>query len=862
MQLIERENYLSLLDDIINNVEEGEGHSVFISGESGIGKTSLLRAFTKKTRKHYNVYEGICDALFTPRPLAPLYDIAWQIRHDLMHDAIDMDDRAGLFAAFFQELKKQEDTSILIFEDIHWADEATLDFIKFLARRISQLNCMFILTYRDNEIRDNHPLINVLGQLPPDSFSRIELSPLSEEAVHILAKQKGYDGDKLFNLSGGNPFYVNEILASYHDGVPATIRDGILSAYNRTAEKTRQVWDLLSVIPGRFEIRYLEKFDPCYLEAIDNCLVYQILIQQEGQIYFKHELFRRAIENGLSPLRRISLNKTILDLFLPAFEENHEIERIIHHAKNANEYDLVVKYAPIAARQAAAVGAHLQAAKLLLTAIEYYQGTDSDTLIELYEAYSFECYVTNKISESIVFTEKALKEIERGHDPERTANGLRVLSHLWWLHGNRNMALTYAQEAIQTVAALASSAVKAMVYSNMSQLMMLCDDPVQSLQWGHKAIVVAEEVHDQQSLSHALNNVGTVHMNMPATKQKGLEQLRRSLDIALKNCFGEHAARAYINIAASAVKLKDFALVKTTLDTALHYAEEKGLELWIPIMNLLRSRMYLDTAHWKEAKELADQLIRNACQGVIHATMISAVADLRTGQGDPLPMLLKAKKLAFEMKEKQIVLPILTALLEYEWLTGSSVLKNDDVEYISNSIDTSVYYFDHIELAYWMMKARSEHIKVENVHEAFDVTSVVKARKAATYWHKAGSYYMHALTLFDASDDDKKKALLLMQEIGADAVFEKLKQEMRSSGIKGIPRGLRKTTRSNTALLTGREMEVLLLLKDGLQNKEIAGKLFISAKTVDHHISSILFKLDVNSRVKAVGEAVRLEILK
>jgi len=82
------------------------------------------------------------------------------------------------------------------------------------------------------------------------------------------------------------------------------------------------------------------------------------------------------------------------------------------------------------------------------------------------------------------------------------------------------------------------------------------------------------------------------------------------------------------------------------------------------------------------------------------------------------------------------------------------------------------------------------------------------------------------------------------------------------SGIKSIPRGVRKTTQSNPAFLTGRELDVLQLLKADLQSKEIAAQLFISTKTVDHHISSILFKLDVKSRTKAVTEAVRQEILK
>ena len=116
--------------------------------------------------------------------------------------------------------------------------------------------------------------------------------------------------------------------------------------------------------------------------------------------------------------------------------------------------------------------------------------------------------------------------------------------------------------------------------------------------------------------------------------------------------------------------------------------------------------------------------------------------------------------------------------------------------------------------------------------------------------------------MFDGTEDDKRKALLIIQQLGADAIYEKLKMEMRSSGIKKIPRGLRGSTKANPAQLTNRELDVLQLLKRGIQNREIAEALFISPKTVDHHISSILFKLDVNSRSKAVTEAARLGIVK
>src|SRR5947208_288017 len=122
--------------------------------------------------------------------------------------------------------------------------------------------------------------------------------------------------------------------------------------------------------------------------------------------------------------------------------------------------------------------------------------------------------------------------------------------------------------------------------------------------------------------------------------------------------------------------------------------------------------------------------------------------------------------------------------------------------------------------------------------------------------------YQQAICLSEGDEENKKNALLIFQQLGANMVYEKIKMEMRSSGIKKIPRGIRESTKINPAQLTNRELDVLQLLKNGTHNKEIAETLFISPKTVDHHISSILFKLDVSSRGKAVAEAARLGILK
>jgi DNA-binding CsgD family transcriptional regulator len=866
MELIERAGFLASLQSKLKDIAEGEGHCILVSGEAGIGKTSLLRAFCKEQKDQARIYLGTCDALFTPRPLAPLYDILWQIRGNSWNNTGgSREDRAELFNRFFHEIGSQDNPAVIIFEDIHWADEATMDFIKFLARRITRLHCLFILTYRDDEIHSRHPLRNVLGQLSPDSFTRLQLTTLSRPAVERLAEEKGYSGENVYSISGGNPFYVNEILASYSPGIPDNIKDSILSVYHRQDEKTKNIWNILAVLPTGFEIDYLEKMQPDYATALENCLDAKIVLLREGRLSFKHELYRRTIEASLSPLLRVALNKKILGLFRGNFEQNGETERIIHHAKAANEYDLVVCYAPQAAVVAACVGAHIEASKLYFTAIEYYQGKDQDVLVRLYESYAYECYLTNRVKEAIIYQGKALNIWKEKKGIEKLGNAMWFLSRLWWFDGNRKQAESYGLQAIEVLSSQPSSRAKAMAFSNMSQLKMLSEQIVECIHWGENAIVIARELGDDEILSHALNNVGAVQMRVPAYKQKGIQLLRQSLDLALKHSYHEHAARAYTNLGSGSVKIKDYAFGRQVLQEGIQYCEERELDSWRTYMLSCKARLLLETGHWKEAEEIASDLLKKEDQSPIATMGVLAVVGtikMRKGEEDALPLLLKAKAMAFEAMELQRILPALAALLEYEWLNGKVHIEMEAVEYAIGLIGQTGGAYSDNEFDFWLLKTRNQKLPLRDIDEGYRVDSPKTARNAAHLWAKLGCPYEQAIALFEGDEDDKKKALSIVHQLGASAVYEKMKLEMRSSGIKSIPRGLRRTTLANPALLTDRELGVLELLKEGLQNKEIGSRLFISAKTVDHHISSVLFKLDVNSRIKAVQEALRLGIIK
>jgi DNA-binding CsgD family transcriptional regulator len=278
-----------------------------------------------------------------------------------------------------------------------------------------------------------------------------------------------------------------------------------------------------------------------------------------------------------------------------------------------------------------------------------------------------------------------------------------------------------------------------------------------------------------------------------------------------------------------------------------------------------KATLNLETGNWKEAYGIADKLLKNETQpAVVKIGALAVVATIKMRRGDPdaLPLLLEAKAKAFETMELQRIIPVLVALLEYEWITGKNFIEKDALDSIISMVGQRGIIYENNEFAFWLLKARKQGVVLREYYEGYQVNNQTMALKAADLWAQLGCPYEQALALFEASETDKRKAIRIVHELGANAIYEKMKQEMRTSGIKSIPRGIRKTTQSHSAFLTPREMDVLRLLKEGMQNKEIAARLFISAKTVDHHISAILFKLDIDSRIKAVSEAVRREIIK
>ena len=356
MHLLERDHELATLDALLGETTTGQGRITLISGEAGIGKTALVERFVAQAQEQSQApvrsLWAACEALFTPRPLGPFYDIARQTASPLRALLDSNAHRAALFAAVLDDLTSAP--TVLVIEDIHWADEATLDLIKYLSRRISRTPTLLILTYRDEELSRDHPLRLLLGDLPSRDVTRLPLFPLSEAAVAALAQQAHRPTEQLYAATAGNPFFVVEALAGDDPGVPTSVSDAVLARVARRSPEAQRLLEIVAVSPGRIERWVVAALGVGDAAALDECLAAQMLRLDGQTIAFRHELARQAVEGALSPARRQALHADILHALLRRDVGPPSLARLVHHAAQAEDAALVLWFAPEAARQAAA----------------------------------------------------------------------------------------------------------------------------------------------------------------------------------------------------------------------------------------------------------------------------------------------------------------------------------------------------------------------------------------------------------------------------------------------------------------------------------------------------------------------------
>jgi DNA-binding CsgD family transcriptional regulator len=860
-ELLERSRQFAALGESLGAVLGGSrGRLVLVGGEAGVGKTALVSRFCEERGWSPRILWSDCDALFTPRPLGPLLDVAKVIGGEL-EELVESGARPHeVAAALMRELRTRAPT-IVVIEDLHWADEATLDVVKLLARRLDGVHALILASYRDEELERTHPLRLVLGELSGSpAVDRLKIEPLSPAAVATLAEPHGVNPDELYRKTEGNPFFVTEVLAGSEGEIPDTVRDAVLARAARLSSGASSLLEAAAIVPPPVELWLLETLAADAFDQLDECLTSGMLTAAPASVAFRHELARLAVEQSITPNRKVDLHRKALAALADSSARVPELARLAHHAEAAGDRDAVLEFAPKAAAQAASRGAHLEAAAQYARALRFAEEQPLEARAELLKLRAFECYMTDQADEAAEAQKGAVECYRQLGDPRREGDALRGLSALLWCPGRVAEAVQFGQEAVALLERLPPGHELALAYSTALRLCTLAEDDEGALVWGARAIELAQRLDNTEVLSHAQISIGA--LEFLAGAPGGREKLERSLELAHQAELHEHVGHAYQLLVRVALHHRSYALVNRYLEAGLEQCNEHGFDLMRLYLLVYRARAELDQGRWSEAVDSAALVIRERCISTTPRTLALVVLGLvRARRGDPehRPPLDEALALAEPTGELPRIAPVAAARAEVAWLEGE---QEAVAEVTQAALDFAVRRrapWVVGELACWRWRAGIREEVAAEMAEPYALEMQGEWARATALWTEIGCPYEAALALAGADDDDALRgALADLQRLGARPAAAVVARRLRERGARALPRGPRPSTRKNPANLTARELEVLTLVAQGLRNAEIAERLFLSQKTVGHHVSAILRKLGVPTRGHASAEAVRL----
>jgi len=704
VRLLERDAELEALGSYWAEALAGRGRFVFLGGEGGAGKTSLGFEFGRRIAGRGRFLVGACDVGATPRALGPLTDIAdvLGLSTELANPEVR---RTSLFPRVRAALGRTP--TVFLLEDVHWADEATLDLVRYLARRMDDQPLLVIATFRDDEVTGAHPLAGVMGDLATVAgVSRMQLPLFTATAVAELAGAAGVDVDAaaLHLSTGGNPFFVTEVLAAGSGSMPNTVRDAVRGRAGRLTVSARQALDAAAVVGPTAEIDIVLKVAGQDSAAVDECVQGGVLLDRGTSVAFRHELARQVIVDTIAPANRVDLHRRVLELLTAAGSTDHR--RMAQHAIGCANAAAVLAHAPLAAELASRLGSHREAAEHLRTALRYGAALDPADRADLLGRLSYECYLTDQLTEALEVRLAAVALHESAGDTRRLGVGQRWLCRLSYFCGRNEDAKSYALAAVKTLKPLGSSPDLAMAYSNVAQLRMLCGSSEEALVWGRRALDEARATGNREVESHALNNIGTALMDR-GDVLGGRALLEQSLNIAIADGFDEHAARAYTNIASTQATKHMLSDAERTLRTGIAYCNERDLDSWALYMQGWLAGVQLEQGHTDAAVRMAAEVLRRPQLSLlsrIEALTISCLAAVRAGDPEVERRVTELRTMADGTAESSRILPVTLLQAEAAWTAGrtADIVPLTDAVWTSYAADEEPWQL--AELAWWRAK--------------------------------------------------------------------------------------------------------------------------------------------------------------
>ena len=853
--LVERAHLLQTLTDLHAPTLDGSGRLVLVHGEAGAGKSALVREWAASAGPRARVLWGACDPLSSPRPLGPLVDVAPHL-DPKVGELLRSGERDGLFETSLAAFDDSGPT-ILVIEDLHWADMSTLDLMRFLARRLDGRRTFVVATYRDDHLQPSDPVRVMLGDIASQPVvSRLAVPSLSAAAVSELASGTGVDSDALYCETGGNAFFVTEILASGGQQLPSTVQDAVLARVHRLSPQARLAVETAAVIGSRIEPSLVHAMPEVSADSVDECVSAGMLRFEAPAYAFRHELVRQSVLSAIPPGRLGALHWQVLDRLRSMPMSPRPYARLAEHADMAGDPQAILEFAVAAGDSAASLGSHREAAYQYGRAMPHAGLLDVDARIRLLIRRAEECQVSDDHEHAIAAWDEALVLLRAAGRDLDVVDALLGLDESYYTIGDNSRGTDFVDEALALLDGTAPSPQLASALTRRGLHYFRASATSDAVPWLERGVQLAREVGDHAVVARASSALGGARYLL-GQREAGREEVREALRIALEHDLEDSAARIYQTLGA--LIWLDFDLVEghAQLEEAERYTAERDLQGHLMCVLASEITMKLDLGRWDDAVVEANDLlyVRNTGRASrIEPLMALGLLGARRGDRDDVWKNLDEAR-DYIAKSQTLGYQAMIAVGR-----GEAHLLEGDVDAIRS--DVLPWYEEAVrlqdgevlpDLALLVWRAGLLETPPEGLREPDRLSMTGRHRDAASFWSAAGAPYRAAWALLDSDDEvDLREARAMFDRLGAAVLVERTDAKLRSIGAR-VPRGARASTRANVGGLTDRELEVLDLLDTGLRNADIAARLHLSEKTVGHHVSSILAKLGASSR----GEAVR-----
>ncbi len=855
VDLLDRQVELDAIAAAVERAATGHGSTVLVSGEAGIGKTSLVRSF-QAAPGGARILTGTCEDLFTPRPLGPLLEAARATQGPLSEALRAPVDQNWLYAAVADELGAPPSPTVLVIEDAHWADGATIDVLRFLTSRVHTLPAVVMITFRNDELGTGHPLRSLLGGLSSAEATRLTLHRLSARSVSRMAATSGVDHDELFRLTGGNPFFVSEVLAFPEQSVPPTVVDAVLARVSALPADVQAALGLVAVVPSGVEVDLLRRLvdDLAPIALAEQAGVVEV---RGGVVGFRHELARRAVVQSVPAIRQLMLNADVLDVLLHS--EDPDPFRVLHHAREAANDEVVVDYGLVAALSASRMGAHRQAAACYQEVLSRGQLLEPARRARVAEAYAWALSNSNELDPAAGAAAEAVDGWHSVGDAAHLVRALVTLSRQQWLTESTAASLASAERALNLTASDLESEQHAIARLNLGGLLVVLDREEAGLTHLDRALELAERLRLPHlvALSHNYRGSGRLQLG----DRGGEAELLGSIDLARSLDNHEFVLRAYYNLVEGLWRLGDLDRAAEHLAATEDYVRDRDFPVYTYMCRARRLRLAGRAGRWDEAAAGLLELVADREPGMIGRETLPFLARLRVRQGDPdaASLLDQAGEHVRRAAVLEWSVPVGLACIEHAWLTDDPDAAAPYPTMLLERTDRAGMLEQRGELMRYLCRLGLRGETFPGCPERYAAGIAGDWQEAARLWAEVGDPYERALELMESEQEDPLlEAIGILDGLGARPAADLARRRLRTLGVTRLPSRPSSSTRANPAGLTNRQVEILRLVGTGMSNAEIAGALVVSVRTVDHHVSAILHKLGTSNRREASARIAAL----